>query len=346
MASATDTVGFAVIGAGLVGPTHAAAAAQAPGGRLVTVCDTVPERAQTLAKQYDVDWCTDLSSVLERSDVQVVCICLPTRLHLEVGEQVAAAGKHLVVEKPLELDLERTDQLLAAGRANGVQIAAIFNRRFIPAVKATKRAVEEGLLGDILIADMYYKSYRTQEYYDGSGWRGTWGMEGGAALVNQGIHGVDLLRWIAGPVVSTFGYAEHLRHQIEADDSTSAVVRYASGALGIVQAMTSVQPALPNRLEFHGVNGTIQLADYRISRWEVPGAEDWPAQVEAEEREWSPDQRNLTQIGHYAQIADMVSVVREGRPPVVSGEEGRQPLEVVLAIYESARAGREVHLPA
>lgn len=344
MGSGQETVGFAVVGAGLVGPTHAAAAAHAPGGRLAAVVDTIPERAQALAEQYDADWYTELDAVLTRDDIHVVCICLPTRLHLDIGERVAEAGKHIVMEKPLELTLERADRLLASGRKNGVQVAAVFNRRFIPALKATKRAVDEGLLGDMLVADMYYKSYRSQEYYDSSGWRGTWSMEGGAALINQGIHGVDLLCWIGGPVARAFGYTDHLRREIEADDTTISVLRYLSGAMGVVQGMTSIQPALPDRLEFHGINGTIQLSDYSIARWEVPGAESWPAEVEAEERAQPPYVRGLSQIGHYAQIADMVGVVREGRPPAVSGDEGREALEVVLAIYESARSGREIQL--
>lgn len=345
MAATPDVVGFAVVGAGLVGPSHAAAAAQAPGGRLVAVCDRLPERARALAGQYGADWYTELDPVLERRDVHVVCICLPTRLHLEVGERAAAAGKHLVVEKPLELSLDRADRLLAAARRYGVQVAAIFNRRFIPALQATRRAVEEGRLGRLLVADMYYKSYRSQEYYDESGWRGTWAQEGGAALINQGIHGIDLLRWIAGPVARVFAYCDHLRRRIEADDTTVGVMRYENGAVGVVQAMTSIQPALPDRLEYHGADGTIQLSGYRIARWEVPGAEDWPGQVEEEEQRLAALGQGLTRAGHFVQIADMVGAVREGRPPVVTGEEGRRSLEIVLALYRSAQTGKEVALP-
>ncbi len=345
MESGKDPVGFAVVGAGLVGPRHAQAAAQAPGGRLVAVVDTVAERARELAGHFGADWYTELDHVLARDDVHVISICLPTRLHLDIGERAVAAGKHVVMEKPLELTLERADRLLAAGRAKNVNIAAVFNRRFIPALKATRRAVEEGLLGDVMVADMYFKGYRSQEYYDGSGWRGTWAMEGGGALINQGIHGIDLLCWIAGPVARVFGYADHLRRQIEADDTTVAVVRYASGAMGVIQGMTSIQPPLPDRLEFHGTKGSIQLSAYSITQWNVPGAESWPAKVEEEERTQLASVRNLGEIGHFAQIADMVGVVREGRPPVISGDEGRQALEVTLAIYESARSGREIQLP-
>ena len=347
VARASDAVGFAVIGAGLVGPTHAAAAARAPGGTLVAVCDQRPERAEALAEQYGAMPMTEIDAVLARPDVQVVCICLPTRLHLEVAERAVAAGKHIVVEKPLELSLDRADRLLAAARAQRVQVAAIFNRRFIPALKATKRAVDEGLLGDLLVADMYYKSFRTQEYYDESGWRGTWEQEGGAALINQGIHGVDLLRWIAGPVARVFAYTDHLRRDIEADDTTAAVVRYTSGAMGVIQAMTSIEPRLPDRLEYHGVNGSIQLSGYRVASWAVPGAETWPAEVEAEERALLAEGSgtgSLEAAGHHAQIADMVEAVREGRPPAVTGDDGRRSLEVVLAIYESGRTGQEVRI--
>jgi len=312
MGQASDAVGFAVIGAGLVGPTHAAAAARAAGGRLVAVCDRVPERARALAERHGADWYTDLEPILRAARRS-------RDLHLPAyqaapggGERAAAAGKQLVVEKPLELSLERADRLLAAARSHGVHVTSIFNRRFLPALKTTHRAVQEGLLGPLLVADMYYKSFRSQAYYEESGWRGTWSQEGGGALINQGIHGVDLLRWVAGPVARVFGYADHLRRQIEADDTTVAVVHYASGALGVVQAMTSIEPKLPDRLEFHGQNGTIQLADYHIARWEVPGAEGWPDTVEAEERASVAEHHDLLSLGHDAQIADMVGVVREG----------------------------------
>ncbi|MGE3911698.1 MAG: Gfo/Idh/MocA family protein [Chloroflexota bacterium] len=344
MSSTSEMIGIGVIGAGLVGPTHAAAATRAPGGQLVAVCDVVPERAEALAEQHGAIPLTDADALLAREDVQIVSICLPTRLHLEIAERAVAAGKHIIVEKPLELSLERADKLLAAANAHNVQVSAIFNRRFIPALKATKRAVEEGLLGDLVSVDMYYKSFRTQEYYDDSGWRGTWELEGGAALINQGIHGVDLLRWVAGPVARIFGYTDHLRRAIEADDTTAAVLRYANGAFGVIQAMTSIEPRLPDRLEYHGTKGTIQLSNYRIANWVVPGAEDWPAEVEAEEAAMLATTRSLESAGHHAQIADMVAAIRDGRPPAVSGEEGRRSLEVVLAIYESARTGQEIQL--
>ena len=342
MATTTDTIGFGVIGAGLVGPTHASAAARAPGSQLVAVCDLVAERAESVAEQHGAIPLTEVDALLDRKDIQIVSICLPTKLHLDVAERAVAAGKHIIVEKPLELSLERADRLLAAAREHNVQVAAIFNRRFIPALKATKRAVEEGLLGDLIAADMYYKSYRTQEYYDDSGWRGTWELEGGAALINQGIHGVDLLRWVAGPVARIFGYTDHLRRAIEADDTTAAVARYANGAMGVIQAMTSIEPRLPDRLEYHGTKGSIQLANYQIASWAVPGAENWPEQVEAEERELMATHRSLESAGHHIQIAEIATALREGRPSAVSGEEGRRSLAVCLAIYESARTGREV----
>jgi predicted dehydrogenase len=344
VSSAGDVIGLGVIGAGLVGPTHAAAAARAPGSRLVAVCDLMMDRAEAVAEQHGAIPLTDVDALLARDDIQIVSICLPTRLHLEVAERAVAAGKHIIVEKPLELSLERADRLLRAAKAHNVQVAAIFNRRFIPALKATKRAVEEGLLGELIAADMYYKSFRTQEYYDDSGWRGTWEVEGGAALINQGIHGVDLLRWVAGPVARIFGYTDHLRRAIEADDTTAAVARYANGAMGVIQAMTSIEPRLPDRLEYHGTRGTIQLSNYRIANWVVPGAESWPEAVRAEEEALLASARSLESAGHHAQIADMVAAVREGRPPAVTGEDGRQSLAVVLALYESARTGREVHI--
>jgi predicted dehydrogenase len=336
-------IGFAVIGAGLVGPTHAEFAHRADGAALRVVCDVREERGRPLAERYGAAWLADYRAAVARDDVQVVSICLPTALHLEVATAAAEAGKHVIVEKPIELNLERAQHLIAACRRRGVKLAAIFNRRFVHGTRRARAAVRGGELGRLLVADMVFKSYRPPEYYADSGWRGTWALEGGAALINQGVHGVDLMTWIAGPIRRVQGCARRLRHAIEADDTTIAVCEYESGALGVIECATSVYPRQPDRIELHGERGGIVLEDYRIARWEVAGSA--AGEPDAAERAL-PGADQGTRVGHYRQIQDMVDAIREGREPAVAGEDALHSLAVIQAIYEAERAGRPVDVPA
>lgn len=337
-----DSVGFAVIGAGLVGPTHAQFASQAEGARLRVVCDLREDRGRPLAERLGADWLADYQTVMRRDDVDVVSICLPTALHLEVARAAAEAGKHVIVEKPIELNLARAWELIATCRRHGVKLTAIFNRRFMFGTRRAHDAVRKGELGRLLVADMLFKSWRPPEYYAASGWRGTWGLEGGAALINQGVHGVDLMTWIAGPIVRVQGYARHLRHQhIEADDTTIAVCEYASGALGIIECTTSVYPRQLDRIELHGEHGSILIEDYAIKRWELEGIEQ--GTPSAEELAL-PGAGQGTSVGHFIQIQDMANAIREDRAPTITGEDALHSLAVIQAIYEAERTGQPVEV--
>ncbi len=337
------SVGFAVIGTGLVGPTHARFVDEAQGAQLRVVCDLREDRGRPIALAYDAAWVADYREVMKRDDIDVVTICLPTALHLEVATAAAEAGKHVLVEKPIELNVERARALVDVCKRNGVKLGAIFNRRFVFGTRRTHDAVHGGELGKLLVADMRFKSWRTPEYYSESGWRGTWEKEGGAALINQGIHGVDLMTWIAGPITRVQGYARHLRHNIEGDDTTIAVVEYASGALGIIQCTTSIYPKQPDRLEFHGEHGTILLDDYTIVGWQLENGSE-PGAPSAAERALPGADRG-TSVGHFFQVQDMADAVREGRDPVIRGEDILHSLAVVQAIYEAERTGRAVEVP-
>ncbi|MBI3972102.1 MAG: Gfo/Idh/MocA family oxidoreductase [Chloroflexi bacterium] len=336
----TQTVGFAVVGAGLVGPRHAEFAARAEGGSLRAVCDLCEDRGRPLAERFGAEWVPDYREVVRREDVDVVDVCLPTALHLEVAAAAAEAGKHVVVEKPIELNVDRARELVDVCRRHGVWLMPIFNRRFVFGTRRTHDAVHNGDLGKLLLADMRFKSWRPASYYSESGWRGTWDKEGGAALINQGIHGVDLITWIAGPIKRVQGYARRLRHHhIEADDTTIAVYEYQSGAVGVIECTTSVQPRQPDVLELHGERGSIALQNYRIVRWDVDGVE--PGEPSSEERAL-PGADKGVDAGHFFQIQDMVYAVRDRRPPVITGEDALHSLAVVQAIYESERTGGPV----
>jgi UDP-N-acetyl-2-amino-2-deoxyglucuronate dehydrogenase len=334
-------VGFAVVGAGLVGPRHAEYAARAEGAALRVVCDLREERGRPLAERFGAAWVPDYREAVRREDVHVVCVCLPTALHLEVASAAAEAGKHVVVEKPLELSVRRARQLIDACRSHGVKLAAVFNRRFVYATRRTREVVQAGGLGRLLLADMRFKAWRPPAYYSESGWRGTWDLEGGAALINQGIHGVDLITWIAGPILRVTGHARHLRHAIEADDTTVAVCEYESGALGVIECATSVTPRQGDWLEFHGEQGSILLENYRIAAWQLEGVP--PGEPPAEDS-LLPGADKGVDVGHFVQIQDMADAVREGREPVITGEDALHSLAVVQAIYESERRGAPVEV--
>jgi len=334
-------VGFAVIGVGLVGPTHARFITEAEGAELKVICDLREDRGRPLAEKYGAEWVADFREVMKRPDIQVVNVCLPTALHLEIATAAAEAGKHVIVEKPIELNLDRASKLIATCHRNGVKLATIFNRRFVFGTRRAHDAVQRGEMGKLLVADMFFKSWRTQEYYTESGWRGTWGKEGGASLINQGVHGVDLMTWIAGPIKRVQGYARHLRHDIEADDTTIAVCEYESGALGVIESTTSVYPRQPDRIELNGEKGTIIIEDYKIAQWQLDGVE----QGEPSAAELAlPGADRGTSVGHFQQIQDMVHAIREKRDPVIKGEDALRSLAVIQAIYESERTGQPVEV--
>jgi UDP-N-acetyl-2-amino-2-deoxyglucuronate dehydrogenase len=335
-AAQKNGVGFAVIGAGLVGPRHAEFATKAEGARLAVVCDLREDRGRALAEKLGAEWAPDFREVVTRQDVQVVNVCLPTALHLEVATAAAEAGKHVMVEKPLDLNVARAQQLIDVCKRHGVKLASIFNRRFVYGTKRTREVILNGDLGTLMVADMRFKAWRPQSYYTESGWRGTWSKEGGAALINQGIHGVDLITWIAGPIKRVAGHARHLRHDIEADDTTMAVTEFESGALGVIECTTSVTPRQGDWLEFHGETGSILLENYKIADWQLKDVEQGEPHPE---ELMLPGADKGVDVGHFLQVQDMADAVTEGRDPVVKGEDALHSLAVVQAIYESARRG-------
>jgi UDP-N-acetyl-2-amino-2-deoxyglucuronate dehydrogenase len=335
---ARGAVGFAVVGAGLVGPRHAEYATLAEGAALRVVCDLREDRGRALADRFGAAWMADYKEAIRREDVEVVSVCLPTALHLEVATAAAEAGKHVVVEKPIELNVARARQLIEVCRRNGVKLATIFNRRFVYGTRRAREVVQRGDLGRVLVADMRFKAWRPASYYSESGWRGTWDKEGGAALINQGIHGVDLLTWIAGPIKRVSGHARHLRHPIEADDTTVAVCEFESGALGVIECTTSVTPRQGDWLEFHGERGSVLLENYKIAAWQL---EDVPAGEPHPEDLLLPGAGGVD-TGHFLQVQDMADAVREGRDPVIRGEDALHALAVVQAIYASERRGGPV----
>jgi predicted dehydrogenase len=339
---------FAVIGAGNIGKVHALALSHVPEARLTVVCNRTEATGRPLAEKYGAEWVADYETAVARPDVDVVVIGTPSGTHMEIAVAAARAGKHLLVEKPLDITLKRIDRLIEAAQQGGVKLACIFPLRFAAGAHQAKAAIEAGRLGRLALTDVHVKWYRPQKYYDNN-WRGTWALDGGGALINQSIHNIDLMQWLVGPVERVFGRTATLAHDMETEDTASAVLTFQNGALGVIQGATSCWPGDPARVELHGDQGTIVLEEGRIVAWKLADARPG----EAEEMLGVTDQQGSgasdpTAIGfemHRRQVVDLIEAIREDRPPAIEGAEGRRAVEIIRAIYRSAESGQEVKLP-
>ena len=343
--------GFGIVGAGVIAATHAEAIAAIPGARLVAVTDVVPERAAAFARARGCAAEPDLATLLARDDIDVVSVCVPSGRHAEVGVPIAAAGKSLVVEKPIDVTLAAADRLIDAVASAGVAMTVISQHRFDPGLIELRRLADTGALGRLVLGEAATKWYRSQGYYDSADWRGTWALDGGA-LMNQGIHYADLLRWIMGPVTEVTAMSATEDHDMEAEDVSLALLRFASGAVGTITSSTVVFPGFAQRLEVSGTNGTVVIEDGQLSyeglRGEVadPGLRGYRAAVGASPAGAAANAADLGISSHIAQIADLLAAIDEKREPLVTAADGRQTLELINAVYESARTGLTVLLPA
>lgn len=339
---------FAIVGAGNIGKLHAHAVNAIDDACVTVVCDRNAVAGQALARAHGAVWVADYRHAVERQDVDVVCVCTPSGAHAEIAEAAAHAGKHLAVEKPIDITLERADRIIRAAHQASVKMACIFPTRFRQGPWAARKAIAEGRLGRLTLADAYVKWYRSQEYYAGT-WRGTWALDGGGALINQSIHSIDLLQWLAGPVDTVFGHTAVLAHDIETEDTASAVLRFRNGALGVIQGSTACWPGERTRVELHGDRGTIVLQEGCITAWKLadasPDEEARMLALEAAQGSGAADPLGITYELHRRQLAELIAAIRNGRPLSIAGAEGRKALEIILAIYQSARSGQVVRLP-
>jgi len=314
----------------------------------------LPERARARAAEFGVDHYADPGQLLARADVDVVSVCVPSGEHAEVGIRAAASGKHLVMEKPIEVKLEAADRLIAACQASGVQLGVISQHRWDPGVRALKELVDSGRLGRLILGDAIVKWYRTQQYYESGDWRGTWELDGGGALMNQGVHYVDLLQWVMGPVERVFARCRTSAHEhIEVEDVALAVLSFANGALGLLECSTAVYPGLSERLEVTGTEGTVIVEAGELAVRELkdekgetsPYGGKLPPAGGRRQGTAAADPADISYRAHREQLADFLEAIEAGRKPFIDGLEARKPLELILAVYESARTGRDVTLP-
>jgi len=360
---------FGILGAGVIGTIHARLIASVPdeAATLAAVADTSAQAARALADDHDCAALSTVDDLVARDDIDAVSVCLPSGLHAKAAVAALEAGKHVIIEKPIDITLAAADEIIAAERRSGRAVTVISQRRFQPGFRFAHDAAASGRLGRITLAMAESTFWRSQGYYDSDDWRGSLAVDGGGALMNQGIHALDLVTWMLGEPVTVSAHSATLAHErIEVEDTLTASIRFASGALATLTATTGAYPDRPVRLTVAGTAGTAVVADERLAYLhtrdgesadaenadgdkaavaavgESAGAESAAAGDDALREASAP--LHIDEA-HRAQYLDFLAAVRDGRPPLVTTADGRRALALVLASYESARNdGRPVRV--
>ncbi len=342
-------LGFGIIGCGVIAPTHVEAIRACPEAELVAVCDIDEPKGRKFAADCGgVAFYRDYRDMVKDKAVDVVCVCTPSGLHAECAIAAARAGKHIFCEKPLDIRRDRMSRMIDAVEKARVTMGCVFQSRTIPDYIRVRRAVQNGVLGKMTLADAFLKDYRSRAYYASAGWRGTWALDGGGALMNQGVHGIDLLLWLVGDEVErVFARAEHKVRDIEVEDTCVACLQFRNGAYGTIIGTTSCNPGEVRRIEIHGDVGTIICTGNRITRWAVATefdarAKDVDIAKQAIDEGTTGDNKAVTAQGHVFLVADLVQAIKQGRDPYITGRSARKAVDLILAIYQSARQRRDV----
>jgi UDP-N-acetyl-2-amino-2-deoxyglucuronate dehydrogenase len=328
-----NEIRFGIVGLGM-GANRADIASKTPGAKLSCVCDIVEANAKKIAEKYSCAYETDYEKMLKRDDVDVVGVMSPSGLHAEFAIMAAKAGKHVWTTKPMDILVEKCDELIDAAKKAGVILAVDFGERYLPGNKRVQKAIQSGMMGKIFLSDLRMKWYRAQSYYDGgspAGWRSKKRYEGGSAA-NQGVHFIDLIQWFMGPVKTVIGKSATLAHNIETEDISLAILEYESGAYGVLQTTTCNTPDLGSAMEFSGTNGTISWKNSKVELFSIVGKPD----AKLDDIEVEPGPGSI--------IEDMVSAITKGTPVAVDGNEGRKSVVIFNAIYESSKTGKPVNL--
>ncbi len=353
--------GFGIIGTGSIARLHAEAIHHMKEGELIACFSTNKKKGEAFAKDFEIDRYGDLEGLLDDDSIDIVTICTPSGAHLDPALAAARRGKHLIIEKPLEVTGERCDRIIEEAERNRVALATVFQNRYTPAARRLKLAISEGRLGNISLAVARVLWYRKQEYYDESRWRGTWELDGGGALMNQSIHVVDLLQWYMGEVKDVRAFAGCRGHTgIEVEDTAAVLLDFTSGAFGLLAGTTAAYPGSFKSIEIAGSGGTVELEEHLLKKWDfrVPRREDeeiireygtislrksilseeegstqsGPVQDEGGAR----DPMNIGYAAHKRQFEEVCAAIEEGRSPEIDGGEGKKSVEIIRRIYRAA----------
>jgi len=347
------TYGFGIIGAGMIASVHARALREIPGTTLVGVYSTTPQKREAFAAKENCRAFNRLEEMLADPAIDIVCICTPSGAHQDPALACIAAGKHCLIEKPLEVTLEKCDRIIAAAEEKGVKVAVVFPSRFYEQAMLLKEAVDTSRFGAIVLGDAYVKWHRSEAYYKSNPWRGTWELDGGGALMNQGIHSVDLLQWYMGPVKKVQAFRANRKHKgIAVEDTVVASLEFENGALGNITCSTAIFPGELKRIEINGTAGTAVLQESNLVRWELQEmtAADEAIREQSKQSGLShgggaSNPADISFKGHQLQIEDLIHAINTNGTPLVDGREGRKAVEIVLAVYRSAAIGQPVELP-
>ena len=339
------TVKVGILGAGNISETHARAAAAIDNVEVVAVHGANPQRVDRLAAAHHARPYADLDAFLAHQPMDLVAIGSPSGLHAEQGIRAAERGFHVLTEKPIDVSARRADALIEACDRASVKLGVFFQDRAQPDIVRLHQAVHTGRIGRPLLVSARVKWYRPPDYYSQSRWRGTWALDGGGALMNQGIHTVDLLQWIFGPVSRVVARTKTSLHQIEVEDTAVALLEFANGALGTVEATTAAYPGYKRRVEFTGSEGTLALEHDRLVAADLRQPADDLLAGGAVDQNLSASSPVVSDAGgHQRVLQDFIDAIHSGREPTCSGREGRRSVVLVEAIYASQRSGTWVEV--
>ncbi len=335
-------LGFAILGAGMVAEYHLNAIQECAdlGARLVGVGHYNTARYEDISQRFGAP-ASSYDELLADPAVDAVCICTPSGQHAQQAIAAASSGKHVLVEKPMAISLADADAMIAACRANGVQLGVCLQRRAEPLFRRVHDAIHGGDLGEITLGVVTMPYFRDEPYYAQAEWRGTWAMDGGGVLMNQGIHIIDLLLWFLGDPVEVHAFADSRHRSVEIEDTAGAVLRFANGSVATITATVATEPGFPHRLEVYGTNGGIQIEGESVLRWGLADeskatVEPWPVATEQVDPGMAGDPRGISTSGHIAILKDFIAGIRRGEDPVIDGAEGRRSLAAILAVYEDS----------
>ncbi len=339
------TVHIGLIGGGNISETHARAARAIPGVEISAIHGTNPEKVARLCREHGGTPYQDFNAFLQHRPMDLVIIGSPSGLHAEQGIAAARGGLHVLTEKPIEISTARADALIAAAKKSNVHLGVIFQDRTKPHIRQLKSWLDQGLLGKVLFVDARVKWYRPPEYYANSRWRGTLALDGGGALINQGVHTIDLLLWLLGDVVRVQARTAALLHKIEAEDTAVATLEFASGALGIFHATTAAYPGYPRRVEISGNRRHRQYSNTTASLWPISASPhaavsgSLAALTEsAKDENQSASSAAVSDFrGHQAVLEDFLAAIQQNRAPACDGAEGRRSLALIESIYRAAK---------
>lgn len=336
---------FGIIGTGMIADIHAKAIQNLDRGNLAGVCSSDPAKANVFAEKYNCKAFANYTEMLASDQIDIVTIATPSGNHMEPAVEAAQRGKHVLCEKPMEISLERIDKMIAAHEKAGTHLGGIFNYRFNDTVVLLKEAIDKGRFGRISYVSVHVPWWRSDEYYH-SKWRGTWALDGGGALMNQSIHMIDLLQYLAGPIESLQAYIATIGHAIEVEDTATAVLRFKNQALGGIYGSTASFPGMFRRMEITGTKGTVILVDNAIQIWQFADQTEEDVQIlnsfkEIEGGGGVSDPSAISYLSHKKNIEAFIESIEAGKPFEINGTEARKAVEIVLAIYASAKEGKQ-----